>query len=229
MRLLAAVIIALFFAPSLLFAQTLPIVVIHEIAWMGTTASANDEWIELKNTTDQSISLAGWTLTNGDGKITAKLKGQIPAGGFYILERTDDTSVPETKADAIYRGSLRNSGDILELRNANHALIDSAAFSSGWPKGSNTTKQTMEKIGDTWQTSQGANGTPKAENSIAPALKKANGFDNSIISKNTSASIAETKNPWMLFLVALAASIALGGIILFIKLKIIKSSREVGS
>ena len=41
-------------------------VVINEIAWMGSAASASDEWIELKNTTNESINLSGWTLQSVD-------------------------------------------------------------------------------------------------------------------------------------------------------------------
>ena len=42
-------------------------VVISEIAWMGTTASDDDEWIELYNNTGSSIDLTGWILRATDG------------------------------------------------------------------------------------------------------------------------------------------------------------------
>ncbi|MDO8626546.1 MAG: lamin tail domain-containing protein, partial [Candidatus Magasanikbacteria bacterium] len=147
-------------------------VIINEIAWMGMAASANDEWIELKNTTDKTISLKGWTLKNADGKISIPLKGQIPAQGFYLLERTDDNSVANTKADMLYKGSLRNGGDSLQLSAGANALVDSTAFASSWPAGNNDTKQTMERTSEGlpaqagWQTSKDAGGTPKAANSI---------------------------------------------------------------
>ena len=37
-------------------------IIISEIAWMGTTVSANYEWIELQNTGSSSVNLSGWTL-----------------------------------------------------------------------------------------------------------------------------------------------------------------------
>ena len=200
-------------------AETQASVIINEIAWMGTAVSANDEWIELKNTTDKTISLKGWTLKNADGKINVSFRGQIPPQGFYLLERTDDNSVVGTKADIIYKGSLRNSGDLLELYKGTDIIIDSAAFTSSWPAGNNDTKQTMERTADSWQTSKDVGGTPKAANSIIAALKKEGEGANNIISKNAPAMISGGNNPWLLFLIALTTTIIAGGIILAIKFK----------
>ena len=38
-------------------------VVINEVAWGGTHASAADEWIELYNNTTDTIPLNGWMIT----------------------------------------------------------------------------------------------------------------------------------------------------------------------
>lgn len=143
-------------------------VVINEIAWMGTQVNSNDEWIELYNTTSASIDLTGWTLVSGDGSPNITLGGSIPAQGFYLLERTDDDSVPDIAADLIYTGELKNNGEgeILELRDSAGNLIDSIDANAGWPAGNNDTKQTMERVGDgLWQNSQSPGGTPKAPNS----------------------------------------------------------------
>jgi len=141
-------------------------VVINEIAWMGTAISASDEWIELYNEDNQSVSLDGWVLKTTDGKPEISLTGTIPALGFYLLERTDDTTIPDVAADTIYKGTLSNSGEHLILRNNLEIVVDEADSSSGWVAGNNQTKQTMERTtsGD-WQDSQNPGGTPKAENS----------------------------------------------------------------
>jgi len=154
-----------------------PDVVINEIAWMGTTTSATDEWLELKNNTSENINLSGWLLKTTDEKIKAYLTGQIPANGFYLLERTDDTTVAGIKADFIYKGSLGNEGQSLELYKDSATLIDTAAFSSKWPAGDNTKKLTMERAADSWQTSNTINGTPKAENSAGTITAKAEPTD----------------------------------------------------
>jgi len=141
-------------------------VVINEIAWMGSASSSNDEWLELKNIGPAEIDLSGWTLNAADGQPKINLNGIIPAGGYFLLERTGDETVPGAAADQIYTGALGNSGEILELKDDAGNLIDKVDAAGGWPAGDNTTKQTMErKIDDSWQNSAAAGGTPKAANS----------------------------------------------------------------
>lgn len=143
-------------------------VLINEIAWMGTTISANDEWIELYNTSDQAVSMEGWQLQAEDGSPAISLTGEIAANSHFLLERTDDNSVPEIPADLIYSGSIGNNGENLRLLNAIGNLMDEAPFDTGWPNGDNSTKQTMERSSlETWATSLEPNGTPKAQNSTA--------------------------------------------------------------
>jgi cardiolipin synthase len=111
-------------------------VVINEVAWMGTAASTYDEWIELKNNTDQDVDLNGWTLAAEDGTPSIALTGTIPANGYYLLERTDDTTVNNIPADQIYTGDLNNSSEVLILRN--DVVVDTFVYGdsetavSGW-------------------------------------------------------------------------------------------------
>ncbi|MEK7124697.1 MAG: lamin tail domain-containing protein [Patescibacteria group bacterium] len=148
-------------------------VVINEVAWMGTENSANDEWIELKNNTASEINLDGWLFKTTDGKIKAYLTGKISPNGYYLLERTDDGTLPDISADFIYKGALSNTGQSLELL-YHQGTIDSAGFSSQWPAGDNSTKQTMERTADLqWQTGKNPGGTPKAENSIIQPANEA--------------------------------------------------------
>lgn len=137
---------------------------------MGTANSSNDEWIELKNNAADSINLDGLILTNLSGKLKINLTGTIPANGFFLLERTDDTTVPNITADQIYKGSLSNSGEALKLSDSAGNLIDEVDASSGWLFGDNTTKQTMERISSGWQTSQDSGGTPRAQNSTGAVV-----------------------------------------------------------
>ena len=95
----AITILILFLLPSAAYTQAPRDIAISEIAWMGTTASYNDEWIELYNNTGSSVDLTNWTLSATDGTPTITLAGTIPAGGYYLLERTDDTTVPGVAAD----------------------------------------------------------------------------------------------------------------------------------
>jgi hypothetical protein len=88
---------------------------INEVAWAGTNASSYDEWIELYNGTGQDIDLDGWLLAADDGIPSIVLGGRIPAHGFYLMERTDDTTVQNVAADLIYAGVLENAGESLLL------------------------------------------------------------------------------------------------------------------
>jgi len=101
------------------------------------------------------------------------------AKGFFLLERTNDETVSNIKADLIYKGGLNNKGEHLKLINSQGKVVDEIDFSSGWFFGDNKTKRTMERInfsksGDdskNWQTSKNPGGTPKSKNS--PGFAKA--------------------------------------------------------
>jgi len=112
-------------------------VLINEVAWAGTSASADDEWIELYNPSTQAINLSGWRLVADDGTPNIALSGQIAAGGYYVLERTDDTTISDITANLIYSGALSNNDEILRLLAPNDSVVDTANLGGGaWPAGS---------------------------------------------------------------------------------------------
>lgn len=139
-------------------------VVINEVAWMGTTNSASDEWIELFSTTAESLD--GWTVSTSDGGMNITLTGSISGGGYHLIERTDDTTVPNIPADFItpFGNGLSNTGEVLVLKNGSGVVIDTVDAGAGWLAGDNTTKETMQKSGSGWIT---APGTPKAVNAAS--------------------------------------------------------------
>ena len=151
-------------------------ILINEIAWMGTPISSNDEWIELYNDSNQSSNLSGWKIMTKDGKMTINLDGKIDGNSFYLLERTNDNSVPNISADKIYTGSLANTGETLELYDNSGKMVNSVDCSSGWFAGDNTTKKTMERtdLGNgfsNWATSVEIGGTPRSKNSVSDSQK----------------------------------------------------------
>jgi len=144
-------------------------VVINEIAWMGTTSSYSDEWIELYNNTDSPVNLENWALKAIDGTPEINLSGIISANGFFLLERTDDATIPDITADQIYTGALSNNGEHLQLFDNQNNLIDEVNCVNSWFAGDNATKQTMERVSpilSNWQTSKNPLGTPKIINNI---------------------------------------------------------------
>ena len=148
------------------------LVIFNEIAWMGTSISANDEWIELKNLTNDKVNMDGWQMIDKAGKQMAifKKKDEIPSLGLFLLERTNDQTVPGVTADKIFVGGLNDTNEALFLFNQNCELEDSIEADSSWPAGSKAEKRSMERLSDlSWQTYSGPSqnnifGTPKIEN-----------------------------------------------------------------
>jgi len=226
--------------PNVVFAAYHFDILVNEVAWMGTNSSSNDEWVELYNTTSDTVSLVGWSLKAVDGTPDIKLSGIIQANGYYLLERTDDTTVPGVKANKIYTGALGNNGEDLALYDNQSNLVDQADFSSGWTFGNNATKQTIERVDSSdWQTSKDPRGTPRQQNStgavIAPpapqeqqnsSLPNSQKSDNNIAISSVSDSTNQLPkgsdqnfNPWMLFLSLGGFILIAGAGIAFLKLK----------
>jgi hypothetical protein len=154
-------------------------VLINEVAWMGGGEvyglSSNDEWIELKNISVGEINLSSFQLLDQGGQIKVKFSDadKIPAGGFYLLERTDDASVPDLTADGIYTGALSNSNEGLRLFDNECVLMDEVSAGPEWPAGDAAARRTMERGFDlSWHAYNGEAvnnifGTPKKENSTS--------------------------------------------------------------
>ncbi len=167
-------------------------VIINEIAWMGTQADHNDEWIELYNTTSRSIDLTNSVLEAEDGSPKIVLTGIIPAAGYYLLERSDDQVISNITANQIYTGALEDAGENLYLKDSRGNMIDEVNQAEGWLAGDKEQRKSMERTLMGWHTFSGFNsnlnaldanndpvfGTPKTENS--PPKDSENVEDNSI-------------------------------------------------
>ncbi len=138
-------------------------VAINEIAWMGTAASANAEWMELENTGSAPVDITGWHLVASNGSPSITLAGTIAASGFFLLERTSDASVPSVTADQIYTGALTNSGATLTLTDTSGNTIDQVIGGANWVDigGDNANKETAQRTASGWET---AAATPHAVN-----------------------------------------------------------------
>jgi len=154
-------------------------VLIHEVAWAGTRASASDEWVELYNPGSEGVDLHGWTLSDA-GDIDVSLSGHLDPGDYFLLERTDDSAIADITADQIYSGGLSNAGETLVLLDPSGAEIDAANPAGGpWPAGQASTHASMERTASGgWATFTGyygighdadgnpIAGTPRSANSV---------------------------------------------------------------
>jgi hypothetical protein len=106
-------------------------VIINEIAWSGTRADSDDEWIELYNTTDRTIDLTNWFLKSDDNSPFISLTGySIPARGFFLLARKAGT-FRDVTPNLIYGDSgsahnLVNGGEVLRLIGPSGSFVDTA-------------------------------------------------------------------------------------------------------
>jgi hypothetical protein len=135
-------------------------VVLSEVAWMGSAASANHEWIELYNNgTVENVD--GWILSDGMN-LSIELTGSIPGTSYAVLERTSDDTVSGT-AFLIYTGALVNTGATLTLKRSDGSIVDQVAGGENWVSigGDNVTKETAQYTSGGWVT---AIPTPGASN-----------------------------------------------------------------
>lgn len=198
-------------------------VVINEVAWAGTSASSFDEWIELYNKTGKPISLNNWVLYAQDLVPYINLSSEIPANGYYLIERTDDTAVSDIPADLIAEFSgvgggsgLSNSGEILILSYASSTIDQTVLCDPGskWCGGSNANSSgnpSMERIdyavagidSTNWGTSNylvTKNGKDSSGADLYATPKKRNSL-NYLISQNgvlsTNKTLTKFNNPYV--------------------------------
>lgn len=170
-------------------------VIINEVAWGGTVAASNDEWIELYNSGSSQINLQDWLLISEGTppSVNITLTGLIDPGEYFLLERQNNSVINSIDADLIYFGPgnlLDDEGDTLYLyapNGAEYVLIDSVNNDGGpWPGGNAAGYGSMERYGDyedsdsIWETNTNPDpanntdfrgnliyGTPKAQNWVS--------------------------------------------------------------
>jgi len=140
---------------------------ISEVAWMGSAASANYEWIELYNN-GEALSIDGWILSDGQN-LNINLTGTIGANNYAVLERTSDDSVTGT-AFLIYTGALVNTGTTLTLQDSSGGIIDQVAGGENWQNigGDNVSKETAQYTPSGWVTDGSTPGAANGTGRISP-------------------------------------------------------------
>ncbi len=181
---------------------------INEVAWMGTDESHTDEWIELKNVAGEEVDIGGWRLIDDrelaeDDRFEIKLATTtLEEGGVFLLERTDQDTLPDIKADQTYTGGLKNNGNDgngLLLLNRKGEVVDKIEAECDkkeeeceWPAGDNNTKQTMIYCAGEWLSSPDPGGSPKKENSC-PTSDKGSDEDQQEDQEESSGGDKETE------------------------------------
>jgi len=190
---------------------------VNEVLASSDGSDETGEWIEIYNSNNFEVDLAGWKIKDTAGTpktfVIAENK-KITGFGFLVFMR------PETKI------TLNNDGDGVVLQNPNGENVDSvefekstkgvsfARFSSGWQWTNSPTPGEMNNP----STSSGPNGLSKEEKSVS----------NTIEAENLTASLNQdaikTNNPWFLFLTVITITTISAVMLLFIKFKLNKTN-----
>ncbi len=154
-------------------------VVINEI--MYAPSSGEPEWVELYNTTNESINIGRWRFADPSSGIiiSDQILGEILGPHEFIILSSHESitqyyNVP-SKVLVVNLPTLNNSGDILTLTDLdNGKLIDSVAYLPAW---GGTGGHSLERVSaegsstllSNWGTSVSKNkATPGNINSITP-------------------------------------------------------------
>lgn len=140
---LVVVAMMLIWSVPLVVAQGAPgTVVINELAWMGSSSSSADEWIELHNQSAESVDLGNWRLTklssgNEVTMLTVPPGRAIPPNGYFVISNyaagnasSSLLVVPDVVDTDV---ALSNSALQIKLYDAAGTLVDIADDGSGNP------------------------------------------------------------------------------------------------
>lgn len=119
-----------------------PTVIINELMWMGSSVSSFDEWLELRNLTDQPIELSGWYLSRFSSG-AEQLMLTIPSGltiqphGYFVISNYGSASTSSALAIEPQRVdtaiSLANTQLQIKLYQPDGTVVDVADDASGKP------------------------------------------------------------------------------------------------
>ncbi len=176
-----------------------PGVVINEIMYRSGSGNALDEYIEMYNSSNQSIDLSNWQLNKGVS-YTFTAGTTLNAGAYLVVAANLQTFAAKypnvTNVVGPWTGKLSNSGETIQLVNAGGSAIDSVTYADEgdwavrtrgpldlghngwiWQADHNGTGKSLELIsavmpnqyGANWGASTAVGGTPGSANSIAAA------------------------------------------------------------
>jgi len=131
-----------------------PTVIISELAWAGSTLSAQDEWIELENVSGDDVDISDWILTKDteteSEMITIPPETTMLAGAFFVISNYGmEESVLNIEPELVDTSvTLSNSKLLIKLYDSTDQLMDTAGDGGNPPAGSNSEKISMERDED---------------------------------------------------------------------------------
>ena len=152
-------------------------VIVNEVNYNPPGSSDLEEFIELYNTGDEAVSLAGWEFDKGVDFVFPE-GARIEGKGYAVVARDPAAfkrtypSLPEPFGP--WEGKFKNSGETIRLRSASSAVISLFSYLDGgmWPSEPDGDGPTLELKNPayppddprSWDSSSKKGGTPFAEN-----------------------------------------------------------------
>jgi len=118
-------------------------VVIHEIAWMGTATSPQQQWIELYNPGTDPVDLDGWTLRCRARAFVCDLHGIIAPGDSLVFIHEDYSELPGVPIGGVFADTWSRDGERLLLEDARGRMVDRV---DRWHAGDPDTFATMQRV-----------------------------------------------------------------------------------
>lgn len=147
--------------------EDLRTIIINEVMWMGSTISEKDEWIELRNMTNEEIDISGWRIegavAGSKGHLQIPNGYTIPANGYFLIaNKYDEDRSTALNVNVDLRSTSINLNDEylkngkLVLKEKSGKEIDRTEVGSIWPSGLNVDiKHSMQRYNnpdDGWYT-----------------------------------------------------------------------------
>lgn len=147
---------------------------INEI--MYSPKNAEPEWIEFVNTSDDTVNISGWSISDNSSSIKLLFENDVifPWEYFVISDAESITEIfnIESKLFVVNLPSLNNSGDLIVISDQVGNVVDSVRYTKNW---GGTNSKSLERISlsevsfssQNWGTTHNQNGgTPGKINSL---------------------------------------------------------------
>lgn len=182
------------------------VVIINEINFNSSNELNSDDWIELYNTTEKTINMAGWSFMDekNDHLFTFPDGLSLEPNSYFVLCSNDSAFRSQHPYISNHIGNfnfgLSNGGEILRLFDAKLNLINTLNYSDStpWPINNDGNGHTLElksedlnnTLSQNWRSSPYIKGTPgktnNPETKIDFNLSNIGGCTGLIIAENTT-------------------------------------------
>lgn len=102
-------------------------VIFNELMWMGSASDQYDEWLELRNLTNNEIDFSqnNYTILKNDSLTITISQNSLGANGYFLISRKNkENSILNINPDLITTFSLTNSETNYKLFDSQNNLID---------------------------------------------------------------------------------------------------------